>query len=891
MSTQEKNDTITMKLGRIGVVREQQDSFKESLFCNAYKEAGMLTAMIGKEQYNAKKEEHAIYEQSDNIITFVGRRGTGKSSAMLSFMDALGKIKHVCDLEHITEDIEPEEQKKFPNVEFIVLDWIDASIIEKGEDVFEMLLAKMTAEILKEDKVFQNMVSQNDYQIRELHQRLGSLYKKVLKLKLRSQNLDSKEESPISALRDLGRSIDLRQEFEELIEVYLNVKSNKRSCSNNRFLVVAIDDVDMNIEYGFDILEQIQRYLKVNRLLVLLTIDYEQLLKCCENHYKKLYKDNAKKRRIAESYIAKVLPFHMRVYLPSLKKKDYYRKRETRVEINNRYYTIKEAIFQMIWERTWIRYDSQGKKRHFMEFKNLRDLNNYFLFLQGMNKIEGELDPGKKDVTEKIIQQMEKNQRRIMDDLLFRFAEEYLPEAEKEYFISLSEEDIRRRGEIVIANFLRDVGKVSYQELRYTVFTDKYGSGQIHGFVEEMDAFGYSFGQFIRCLYFMGREVIYDKKLVHALLAMYTSTMTRIFYLYRQEVLIQKKNGSNYNMLKTLLGSSAGGSWSLYIMPKVMISSEDERFSGAIVKVDLAKMEAAFLTDIKLIEKIKKIENKKVKEQIKKDILSLMLQMQPEMIFCLFFSDFSNPKAGYILHKQDKIAIDYKIKFDISSSPESSDDRDPLESRKEEYITLLNTNSVQFNILNLINNIFAFRDCVKNFVMLLLSFSQYYWQGNNSSEEKEKVAEEIVEKLQKEKGLYESMLKWNYDCGGAVIPFYSVEIYYNMLKRLAREERQNPSNSIMKDELFLNLTKLLDKILKHLRLSDQFYNIEENKNESFVKIFDTCPIIEYLKKQKNTGKKERFEELYNTFVYEMISKDTVGKQLQEMNDKMNFFID
>lgn len=881
MSTEKniQNESVVIELGKIGVVQEKREAFQESLFQSVYKEAGMLTAMIVKEQYGAEKEKHAIYEQPDNIITFVGRRGTGKSSSMLSFMDALKETKSVYDLEHIAEDTDVEEYKGSVNTEFIALEWIDASIMEKGEDVFEMLLAKIIGEILKKDNEFQNMDAHKDYLIRELHKSLGSLYKKVLKLKQRSKNLDSKEESPISALRELARSIDLRQEFEELIELYLKIKSENKNYGHNCFLVVAIDDVDMNIEYGFEILEQIQRYLKVNRLLVLLTIDYEQLLKCCEKHFEKLYGDDTRKRQIAESYIAKVLPFHMRVYLPSLKKKDYSRKREMRIRMDGQDYSIKEAIFKMIWERTKIRYDSQGRKRHFIESSNLRDLNNYFLFLQGMKEIDKDLPLNDDEAKKERKRRMEKNQRRNMDDILFRFAEEYLPEAEKSYFISLSEEDIRRRGEIVVANFLRDVGKVSYQNLRYTVFSDKYGSGQIHGFAEEMDVFGYSFGQFIRCLYFMGREVIYDKKLVHALLAMYTSAMTRIFYRYRQEGAAPDEKGSNYNILKTLLGSSAGGSWSLYMMPKVrsVVDEKEMYFSGAVAAVNLFNIDTAFIKDERLVNRLKQLKTIKDVKALKEQTCQLMKTMNKEMVFLLFLSNFGNLDSGYKLTINDQIPIKWR----------ELKEKDRWQAEQYDKVWLTNSNGVQFNALNFINNIFAFKDCAKKFVMLLLDQAEDFWKTKRSLSQ-EKLADQIIDTLQEKNGFYREMQKWEQTYGGAVIPFYSVDIYYNLLKRLAREERQNPSNPIAKDELFAQLLKLLEKIRAHLSLSDQFYGIGNNSEESFVKIFDSCPVIQYL---KDEGKKKRFVELYNDFVYEMVSNDKKGNRLQEIKDKMYFFMD
>ena len=240
---QREDEVITVELGKIGVVQEAKEEFSDSLFQDVYKAAGILAAKIESDQREMRQKKCAIYEQPDNIITFVGRRGTGKSSSMFSFMDALKKIKNTAELKNITEEVHFSTERD-RDIEFIGLEWIDASIMEKGEDIFEMLLAKMMGEVLKEDTTLLEMDAKKDYRIKELHKKLGSIYQKVLKLKLRNTQPVYREESPISSLRELARSIDLRQEFEKLIESYLSVKS-KGSYAQNSFLVVAIDDSEI----------------------------------------------------------------------------------------------------------------------------------------------------------------------------------------------------------------------------------------------------------------------------------------------------------------------------------------------------------------------------------------------------------------------------------------------------------------------------------------------------------------------------------------------------------------------------------------------------------------------------------------------------------------------
>lgn len=85
----------------------------------------------------------------NNIITFVGRRGTGKSSAMQSFMHAL--LNNTKNPEREAREYTIYDNSRNPKpVQFIGIDWIVASLLEKGEDIFEVILAKMLKVFLED---------------------------------------------------------------------------------------------------------------------------------------------------------------------------------------------------------------------------------------------------------------------------------------------------------------------------------------------------------------------------------------------------------------------------------------------------------------------------------------------------------------------------------------------------------------------------------------------------------------------------------------------------------------------------------------------------------------------------------------------------------------------
>ncbi len=130
------------------------------------------------------------------------------------------------------------------------MDSIDASLLEREEDIFEAILAKLFNQFLK-DNENNNSIK---YDSKELFNKFSSIYKKHLNIKQRNDSDVYSAEVAISNLRDLARSVDIKQEFEELIEQYIQVKSHSESEYNGHelyetFLVISIDDIDMNVRF------------------------------------------------------------------------------------------------------------------------------------------------------------------------------------------------------------------------------------------------------------------------------------------------------------------------------------------------------------------------------------------------------------------------------------------------------------------------------------------------------------------------------------------------------------------------------------------------------------------------------------------------------------------
>lgn len=134
-----------------GVRKDIPEKITSSFFSDIYAQAFKLVDLIDKS--NSQYEEHLQntagklrpeLELNDfqNVIAFIGRRGTGKTSSMLSFLEML-----------VTNYFQPKNDKpkedgyfdnakfSFINRGFYAIPYTDASMLSKHDDIFETVLS------------------------------------------------------------------------------------------------------------------------------------------------------------------------------------------------------------------------------------------------------------------------------------------------------------------------------------------------------------------------------------------------------------------------------------------------------------------------------------------------------------------------------------------------------------------------------------------------------------------------------------------------------------------------------------------------------------------------------------------------------------------------------
>ncbi|MBQ7781042.1 MAG: hypothetical protein IJ405_03355 [Lachnospiraceae bacterium] len=299
---------------------EKVDEFETSLFADVYSRAVELTASIvdanmAEENQISVETEFCTEERFNNIISFWGERGMGKSSAMLSFALFLKKYEpNGCAYQFKFREGE--------KLKFHVLPRIDAAMLVKGENLLDIILAKMWSTFDEKEK--RSVNTEQDSQFIETKKRFGDVKKSYEAYQNTILGKKRKDMTSVRQLSELSKCLNLREDFKKLVVSYLEWMEN--NVSENKFLVLTIDDLDVVVDDVNNILEQIRLFLMIPKVIVLVTADFERLYLDCNRAFssklicKDNIQDNEKKqvRSYTEKYLSKIFPSNMRVYMPRI---------------------------------------------------------------------------------------------------------------------------------------------------------------------------------------------------------------------------------------------------------------------------------------------------------------------------------------------------------------------------------------------------------------------------------------------------------------------------------------------------------------------------------------------------------------------------------------------
>ena len=343
------------------------NSMEQSAFCEQYKNA--LSAI---DQYLALARKDAYDKDLDsqnNIFLFVGDRGTGKTSCMLSIGGLLRKEK---SRREEFKDVYP----CISSLDFYSIDLIDPSYFDSQHNIISLFLAKLYAKYKEKVK--------NDERITENHKIsfLNALTTAQKHAQLLLVNSDSYDMNVIEQLENLSAAVDLKEDLKKLVDAYFECFDLKDSI-----LLLRIDDIDLNAKEGNIMAEHIRKYFIQSNILVLMALKLDQLEIIKKNEYAELFKLNGNEDvvgNMVERYLAKLFPQNQRVYMPDID--DILEKPLTISDKDNKmeYPSVRQIVPQLIFQKTRYLFYNSPTHVSFIVPRNLRDLRQLIKMLWNM---------------------------------------------------------------------------------------------------------------------------------------------------------------------------------------------------------------------------------------------------------------------------------------------------------------------------------------------------------------------------------------------------------------------------------------------------------------------------------------------------------------------------
>ena len=845
-----REQSTLIEINNSGYHFESQREFKNSFYKNVYKEAylrveDIINNSTAKQGNENKRISAALQADFPNIITFIGSRGVGKTSAMLSFMEAL---KDYC-----ADDDNNNPFYKF-NVKgkilFTCLNCIDGSLMERGEDIFKTILAQMYQKFIdleKDGAIHKG--ADFDFRKRELMRQLEDVYRTVCEIETMEKGRIIAGEAYISSLQSFSSSQKVRKDFVKLISNFTDLMRYNRFGgtvqSDNHYVVIAIDDIDLNIQNSFSMLEKIHRYCTVPNVIVLLTLDVQQILSIVTNHFyevvpkvnKLLIAQEQYVHNLSMDYLEKVLPVNYRIYMPGVSKNVLIKKEQT---------NLKKAILGKLYRRTGICFDSQGLKQHFYVPTSMRELTGFYLMLESMGKVNelhltDSFALGEKIENEEIIKlksMFDENYNILLADLENRLILEKIHKSEDIiFFRNLIRADIHRAMTSVKEYYRNCVNQLKKHEVASeTVYMPS-------------NADDTSYGELVEVLYALGRHQngLY-KPMVHCLIAYFSLAFTRE-YFYEKMSYSEDSTSEQKGMTESIIGGQVASEvWANSLIPPIKVMPEDgqgtsesngtsEQFlPKGIGHVDVARLDNVLIIPIK-----KDILDKAFEKKQYDDLVRILGEME---ILTLFFTNFVGTPENQRLWKFNFIrgkAGEYNLVYD---------------NTREKGV---GSAKADFNVFNIIINSMYAEEKLADVEVALIKALEIYvdkYLKNKRKKTRDEIKKGIRTSLE-QYPLKNEYKKWNEAYGGPTmpLPLWWFDFSYNILKRALRDQKKkNPKTINDTDKMYDYMKDLYSGIKKQLERQQEFYNSDRYNEKAektgdeiqMVKMFAECPAIKMI---------------------------------------------
>lgn len=390
MPEKEEKHILTFYRGEEDIVVNETKNYMASIFRDQY-----THALLQIHQLVSNKKNDV-----PSIVAFCGDRGEGKTSCMETVKTMLEAMNNQDESKEevkkavddfmkqcgITQTKEDLRCKNFEKTRFKVLNTIDPAFFDKDHNVVELVLGMMYREI-KENKDEDKDEDKKEDKKEAKKTLLGKFHNAKLCL---SQLSKDKVElyDPIDELEWLSGGLALKDKFQDLCAEFLKFTCGEMQGDKQSFLVIPIDDIDLNINGAYEMAEQIRKYLCAENCIILFSLNIDQFIEVVANYISKQVapREYLGSTEMAQKYVTKLIPMEYRIMMP----KPYnFCDQPFRYVVNEgeekEYASVKEAVVRLIYNKTrYLFYNNKGSVSPIVP-NNLRSLRHLIGMLAAMS--------------------------------------------------------------------------------------------------------------------------------------------------------------------------------------------------------------------------------------------------------------------------------------------------------------------------------------------------------------------------------------------------------------------------------------------------------------------------------------------------------------------------
>lgn len=382
-------------------------AFNESeFFYDSFLKAKEETESIVKDTINYHNTKNdTMLDFSNNIIAFSGDRGQGKSSAMLSFSNLLDNCRTNPYKEFLGNFLNTKN--------YVVLDRIDPTKLEDKDNILLMVIGKLFNK-------FCNLWNESDknnlMQYSNLLEHFQLCYDEIMTIKTLNES-ECFTTNPLDVLGKIGDSGNLKKDLWKLLELFFDFENrctNRNYEKDGNYLVIQLDDTDLNTQTAYKIVEDVRKYFMIPNVIILMAIDISQLTKAIEQYFinrYQVYNEYYEKRnlfehrKVAVKYIDKLIPGNRKIFLPKLTlitgenaekvKLEYLDVNKNNIlyfksKKGDEIYDIQELIMRLIYEKTGMIFVKPKTYIHDIIPRTMRELVNFLSILNKMPNIKND---------------------------------------------------------------------------------------------------------------------------------------------------------------------------------------------------------------------------------------------------------------------------------------------------------------------------------------------------------------------------------------------------------------------------------------------------------------------------------------------------------------------